>query len=557
MFAWPNVSLAIRGVPASYPIVTVLFICLLSATVLSWPRFGVAQPSATAQSWNSVLSIATAGLAATIIAIALYRWTRLMAWQPYGADMLIVIREATRRFLNGHSPYTIYRSYDTTWEMAMPYGPALWGPFVVPQLLRLDFRTVTIAGELFVPVWCAVAAVVSASRRRLADAFAWLVLTAALVLALDVQGFTLIGHTPAYWPLIALFAVTTSRSRRVAAACVLGVLVAARTTMVAVVPVFLMWVWQTDRRRLPAVLMALAGAAAIMLVPFVAWDARGVWDSMVLSYPRVMKAAVWPVLARPGQETIGLTEWLLEQHRESLVVPVQAFTMLGVYAAAWFALARRQRALPWMALALFAFSMTTLYPVHYLYYDVLLLLISAAIADALDAAPLGVELAAWGLSLAIIASLVPMALRVVTKPFPHISAGAFPVDRPLRSGFAATEHDGTREFAWAVGPEARIVLPRSSATAADIVLTAESPFERDQPPQRMTAILNGAVLGEATIPSGWQEVRIAAPSSAWWIGFNELQLLFSATVSPRDVGSGDDPRRLALAVSRVDLMERR
>jgi len=557
VFAWPELSLTARGVPASYPMVTILFTCLVSAIVVSWPHLVAARPLAIARPWNSVPSIATAALAATMIAVALYRWTRLMAWQPYGADMLIVIREATRRFLNGHSPYTIYRSYDTTWQMAMPYGPALWGPFVVPQLLHLDFRTVTIGGELFVPVWCAFAAVVSASRRRAADAIAWLALGAALVLALDVQQFTLIGHTPAYWPLIPLFAAMTSRSRPVAAGCLLGVLVAARPTMVAVVPVFLMWVWQADRRRLPAVLMALTGAAAVMLVPFVAWDARGVWDSMVLSYPRVMKAAVWPVLARPGQETIGLTEWLLEHHHESLVMPVQAIAMLAVYAAAWFALARRQRALPWMALALFAFSMTTLYPVHYLYYDVLLLLISAAIADALDPAPLGVELAAWGLSLAIVAAIVPIALRVVARPFPHLSAGAFAADRPLRSGFAATEHDGTREFAWAVGNEARIVVPRSSATAADIVLTAESPFERDQPPQRMTAILNGALLGEATIPSGWQEIRIAAPSSAWWIGFNELRLLFSATVSPRDVGSGDDARPLALAVSRVDVVERR
>lgn len=553
MFAWPDLSLAARGVPASYPIVTILFTCLVSAIVLSWPRFGAARPAAIAPSWSSAASIATGTFAAAIIVIALYRWTRLMAWQPYGADMLIVIREATRRFLNGRSPYTIYRSYDTTWQMAMPYGPALWGPFVVPQLLRLDFRIVTIAGELFVPVWCAIAAVVNAARRRVVDAVAWLSLLAALALALDVQHFTLIGHTPPYWPLILLFTVMTSRSRPVAAACLLGVLVAARTTMVAVVPVFLMGVWQTDRQRLPAVLIALAGTAAVVLGPFVAWDSRGIWDSMVSSYPRVMKAAVWPVLARPGEETIGLTEWLLEHHREALVVPVQAIAMLTVYAGAWFALARRQRVLPWMALALFVFSMTTLYPVHYLYYDVLLLLASAAIADALDAAPIGAELAAWGLSLAVVAALVPIAVGVVAPPFPHVSAGAVGGDRPLRSGFAATEHDGTREFAWIVGNEARIVLPRSSAGGADIVITARSPFEHHQPPQRMTAILNGTLLTETVIPPGWQEIRIAAPSPAWWIGFNELRLVFAATVAPRDVGSGDDPRPLALAVSRVDV----
>src|SRR5207302_402125 len=266
IFAWPDLSVAYRGTPASYPLVTVLFACAIVAMVVAWPRADSAAPAAPMPRMSAA-AIASACIGAAAIAIALYRWTRLMAWLPYGADMLIVIREATRRFLNGHSPYTIYRSYDTPWEMAMPYGPVLGGPFVV--------------------------------------------------------------------------------------------LIAARTTMVAVVPVFLMGVWRTDRRRLPAVLIALAGAAAIMLGPFVAWDSRGIWDSMVLSYPRVMAAAVWPVLARPGQETIGLTEWLLEHHRESLVVPVQAIAMLGVYAAAWAALARRLRALPWMALALFAFCITS------------------------------------------------------------------------------------------------------------------------------------------------------------------------------------------------------
>ena len=163
--------------------------------------------------------------------------------------MLIVIREATRRFLNGRTPYTTYRTYDAPWNIAMPYGPGLWGPFLVPQLLRLDFRFLTIVGELFVPVWCGVAAIVESARGRLAGAAAWLAVLAALVLAFDIQGFTLIGHTPVYWPLLPLFAAMTWRSRWVHAACLLGVLVVARTTMVAVVPVFLMAAWTTDRRR--------------------------------------------------------------------------------------------------------------------------------------------------------------------------------------------------------------------------------------------------------------------------------------------------------------------
>jgi hypothetical protein len=40
----------------------------------------------------------------------------------------------------------------------------------------------------------------------------------------------------------------------------------------------------------------------------------------------------------------------------------------------------------------------------------------------------------------------------------------------------------------------------------------------------------------------------------WWIGFNQLQLVFSSTVSPRDVGAGNDPRPLALGLGRVDVV---
>ena len=69
----------------------------------------------------------------------------------------------------------------------------------------------------------------------------------------------------------------------------------------------------------------------------------------------------------------------------------------------------------------------------------------------------------------------------------------------------------------------------------------------------MTAILNGKYLAETAIPAGWQEIRFAAPRSAWWIGFNQVQLLFSSTVSPLEVSGGDDRRQLALAFSRIDV----
>jgi hypothetical protein len=235
-------------------------------------------------------------------------------------------------------------------------------------------------------------------------------------------------------------------------------------------------------------------------------------------------------------------------------MPVQGVVMIGVYLATWPAIRRGARPLPWMALALLAFSMTTLWPVYYIYYDVLLLLASAALVETLEAGPLPMSWKPWLVSLTALVVLAAGTIRMVAAPFPSIAAGEVAPGLPLRAGFASSEFDGQRKFAWIVRNEATVILPRSSASAADIVLTAQSPVDPAHPPQRVTAVLNGNMLAQTSVPSGWQEIRLPAPASAWWIGFNELHLVFSTTVSPREEGMGDDPRHLALGVSRIDVL---
>lgn len=549
VLAWPQLSGWIPGTATAYPLVTALFTVLVVTIVVTWPRHEPAQVAGIAV--TTPFSFVVALTAAAIVAGAAYRWTRLLAWQPYQADMLIVVREATRRFISGRTPYTTYRTYDAPWNIAMPYGPALWAPYLIPQLLRLDFRFLTIVGELFVPLWCGGAAIVESTRGRVGSASWWLAILFALVLTFDVQGFTLIGHTPVYWPLLPVFAVLIWRSRWLHAAFILGLLVLARTTMVAIVPVFLMAAWTGERRRFPAVLMTLTVTIGVVLVPFIAWAPREIWDNMVLSYPRVMREAVWPVLARSGIETIGTTEWLLERHLEILVVPAQLLAMAGVYAAAWLAIRRGAAPLAWMALALFAFSMTSLYPVHYLYYDVLLLLVCGAIAATLEPVRASRLAALWLLSAVTLVALMAGMARGLLAPFPLVSVGEESSTMMLRSGFAMAESDGQQMFSWVVGHDATIVLPRRSAQAAIINMRIQSAIENPDAPQSMTAILNGTVIGHATIRAGWQEIGFAAPPSTWWVGFNQLHLLFSSTMVPRLVGAGDDPRELAAAVSGV------
>ena len=332
---------------------------------------------------------------------------------------------------------------------------------------------------------------------------------------------------------------------------IVGLLVLARTTMVAMVPVFLLAAFRSERKRFPAVLATMIITISIGLAPFAIADFHRLWDSMVLSYPRVMKAAVWPVLARPGLETIGVTEWLLETGRDRLIAPVQIAAMLIVYAAAAAGIRRDRPALPWMALALLAFSMTTLYPVLYLYYDVLLLLVADGVARTVDAA--AAPRAAWLVSLAASAAVVAVTVRAAASPFPRVISSEAARQRELRSGFSSIEHDGDRAFSWIVGHEARIVLPRSSAASAVIVLTAESPFDANQPPQHMTALLNGVLVGNMVIPPGPRQIRIATARSAWWIGYNELRLVLASTVVPHDVGSGSDRRPLALSIDGIVL----
>ncbi len=542
--AWPQLSLATRGVPAAYGPLTAVIALMVFAIVATCPDDRARTIGA-----PGALPVAVAVVAATVIVAAAYRWTQLMAWLPYHADMLIVLREATRRFLIGHDPYTTYRSWDAPWDMAMPYGPALWGPYLATQAVHADFRMITIVGELFVPAWCGVCATVEAARRHFGTALAWLALTIALIGLFDLQRFTLIGHTPVYWPWLMVFAAAVSARRWVAAACVLGVLLVARSTMVAIVPVFLMAIWQADRRSLGRVLIAMTAVAALALLPFALWDAHALWNSMVASYPRVMKVAVWPALAKPGLETVGLTEWLIEHGKDWLVFPAQGAAMAIAYAAAWFAVARSRPALPWMAFALFVFSATSLYPVHYLYYDVLLLLTTAGIAAV---RPPGSPLS-WTASLALLVLLVAGCLRATTTAFPQLAVGDAPTTRMLRSGFDGLEHDGERGFAWAIGHEARVALPRTSAADADIVLTGESALDAGGAPQHLTAILNGSVVADADVPAGPREIRLRVPTSTWWIGFNDLQLLFSSAVSPREAHGAADDRPLAFSLSRISV----
>jgi hypothetical protein len=498
--------------------------------------------------------IAITVVAGWLVVTACHAWLHQILTIPHDpqrADMLIVVQLGLQRMLQGRNPYTIYH---VPWEAPLPYGPMLWGPYVIPLALHADVRFLTVAGELFVPVACAMAAAVTAVRGRLAASAGCLMMLAAICLNPDVERFASIGHTPVYWPLLALFAWLVCRERWFAAAIALGLLVVARTTMLAMVPVLLMAVWWRERAKLAGTLVLVALAVAVPFLPFAIWDAPALSYALYGSYQNVIKGFVW-TSTNWVQHTIGFTGVLLAHGLKNWVDAIQMFVMLAVYLGCWWAMRRRRPPVAWMGLGLLAFSMTTLWPVTYVYFDVLLLVAAAVLADAVRGlVPSDVLPSPTGSWIAVVVATALLVIGSAVSMLPKstvVDAGTVDARPFLRSGFGGDERDGARTFAWVEGRHASILLPRRSARMASVDVVCQTALTAASSVQQMSAVLNGALVGTVMLPRGWNQISLTAPAQAWRIGVNELELFLSSSESPGETGLNDDRRRLSVAIDRV------
>jgi hypothetical protein len=337
---------------------------------------------------------------------------------------------------------------------------------------------------------------------------------------------------------------------------VLGVLTAGRFTMMAMVPVFFMGLWCRDRSRFTMAALTSIAIVALILLPFFLWDPAAMWRGMITNYTTGLKLSVWQSSAEWAIQTIGLTGWLLSHGLERFVELSQASAMAIVFVAAWRAVRRGAAILPYMALALFAFSMTTVWPVYYIHFDVVLLLASSAMAEAAGMMSKRTALRVWPLTLACTVTVVVVVVGAVASPAPIVVAAETLGPNLLLQGFLRPESDGSRRFRWISGTRAAILLPRSSASAADLVMTGQPFVAAGGGPQHVTAVLNGVSLGTLQAAGGWQTLRWNVPANAWRVGSNELQLLFPPARSLKALGLGDDPRPLSMAVERIEVTAR-
>jgi hypothetical protein len=333
----------------------------------------------------------------------------------------------------------------------------------------------------------------------------------ALALSTDMRHFVSIGHTPVYWPLLALFAWLVARERWHAGAVSLGLLLASRSTMVAVVPVLLMAVWLRDRRRFADALVLVTLVTVLPFLPFAVLDAKALVYALYGSYEKVIKAVVWPDATVP--HTIGLTGVLLTHHLQRWVETLQVAVMAVVYVACWLGLRRGRAPIALMGLALLAFSMTTLWPVTYIYFDVCLLLAAGVLADM-----------PW------------LVTRLSTPSVFRGWAAAFAASIVLVAGAAWTmlpsDAADAQTVTWKDDRRvASVLLLRRTASAALVDIQTGPALSAGGSPVQMNVALNGALLGAVRLNAEGDRATLAAPSRLWQIGVNDLEVAVAPPIA--------------------------
>jgi hypothetical protein len=529
---------------------TILVTVLVVFTCICWP---LAIPRAQHRTlMGGIGSLLIMAVGAILIIQAAHRLLPIIfagRINAYQGDMLVVIEAGIDRFLHHQDPYTLYH---VPWEVPLPYGPWLWMPYIVPHVLRIDPRVLTLVAYLTVVsaiAWSGVPAM------RAGDTVSGLMLIAlatALALNSRIEQFYVIGHTFVYWPLLFALAFELRADRGTAVAFLAGSLVPARTTMVSVIPIVVLHLYYrrqlTTRRTL-----LMAGAAILPFLPFAIADWRSFTYDVFVSYVVVVKGFVWHSTDW-AHRTLGLTGLLLRHGLGAYVAIAQIAMMLLVYGLALRAIRRGARPEPWLALSLLAFSMTALWPLIYLYFDVFVLLASALASHGLVNVTRQMRL------LPVLAGCITGALAVVIAVSALNPGATYTIDigTPSANGLTGagfgqdiSSTEAGRTFVWIEGDVARVRLPRAGwfGTKVHVVTKPYAPFGARR--QRIRALLNDQPLGVVDLTSDWSDVAFDAPRRVWYYGFNVLELHFAYALSPAEFEKTSDRRQLSAAVDAI------
>jgi arylsulfatase A-like enzyme len=112
-----------------------------------------------------------------------------------------------------------------------------------------------------------------------------------------------------------------------------------------------------------------------------------------------------------------------------------------------------------------------------------------------------------------------------------------------------------RGVAWS-GPTSEIYFAVPPYRDAELVALGLPLIYPQAPPQRVTARLNGYLLGTFAVPRQWTELRIPLPARALVSPVNALVLTFAHAAVPAEIGLGGDRRRLAAVFDTLAVLPR-
>ena len=255
----------------------------------------------------------------------------------------------------------VYHRYGTAMDDArvpyrdfgLEYPPGALPTFVVPALGDADFQTFTrrfeglmaVCGLALVAFVAAALAGLGAGARRLAAALGFVALAPLAAGSVVLSRFDL---WPAALTAAALAALLSGRGRLGHGA--LGLAIAAKLYPAVLAPLAVAYVWKREGRREAMRCGAImAGATAIVVLPFLVLSPGGVWDSVTRQASRPLQIeSLGSAFLLAAHQALGLDITMDSSHGSQnlagtlpdVLAALQALVQVAVLVAIWVAFAR-------------------------------------------------------------------------------------------------------------------------------------------------------------------------------------------------------------------------
>jgi hypothetical protein len=275
---------------------------------------------------------------------------------------------------------------------------------------------------------------------------------------------------------------------------------------------------------------------------------------MIFNYSIVVREAVW---SKPEwiNNTFGTTAYLIQNGLNDYIMLIQAISLLLCYIISFKFINNQYHAFLGMAMVLSIFSFTCLWPVTYIFFDIIIFLICFIIVQHTRSLNpfLSNSLGLFCAAVFVVLSTFSI-FAISTEAYYNINVGNADSRRFLVKGFSWDERqsDGT-SYSWVDGNAAEISIPRRSSRSCEIVVKCRPFLPSLSSRQSMRLKLNNANIGEYILLPGWQEIRVPVLEQRWRLGNNFLRMDFSYAISPNQAGISVDRRRLSVAFDYLEI----